>query len=244
MLVDHEESSIGSGGLDRNIHLPSSWFLTLLEFILVELPKWRDDPARPAEMAEDSLTSRFCAHLNSAVRMSVGWDFLQFRPEDPDDAVAGRKLDLVPAPCAAKLTIEGREYTHYKPLIPIECKRLPTPKGTGRDVREYLYSDYSSTGGVQRFKAGHHGSVHSMGAMIGYVQAGDIDSWNDLMCRWVEDLAAKSVDGWSDNDKLELVKRDSEAGSALLKSVHVRKGDLPDIELQHLWIDMGGSIAR
>jgi len=38
-----------------------------------------------------------------------------------------------------------------------------------RDEREYVFSKFSSTGGIQRFEAGHHGSNHVLGAMTGYI---------------------------------------------------------------------------
>ncbi len=238
MLADQDEPKIQSGGLDQNLHLSAAWRLALLEFIAGELPKWRDDPKRPVEMAETALTSRLCAHMNSATRKSGGWDFLQFRVEEPDELVGGRKIDLVAAPSAATIWIEGREYTQYSPLVPIECKRLPVPTSTTRDEREYLYSALSSTGGIQRFKAGHHGAAHSIGAMIGYIQSCDIDFWDDQICAWLQELVATPVDGWTHDDGLRVMKRDMMARSALLESVHRRNGGLPDIQLHHLWIDM------
>src|SRR5690606_26604196 len=103
--------------------------------------------------------AQLCARLNSACRHS-NWDFLQFKREEPDEEDAQRAIDLAVAPRGATLWLEGRQYTEYRTLLPIECKRLPTPAGPKRDEREYLYSRHSSTGGVQRFKAGHHGSIH------------------------------------------------------------------------------------
>jgi hypothetical protein len=235
VLANQDEPNVQSGGLDRNIHLPAAWRFALLEFIAGEMPKWRDDPKRPAETAETSLTSRLCAHMNSATRKSGGWDFLQFRIEEPDETFRGRRVDLVPAPSAATVWIEGREYTQYASLLPIECKRLPTPAGATRDEREYLFSAHSSTGGVQRFKAGHHGAAHSVGAMIGYIQDRDIDFWNSQMWTWLQDLIAAKVDGWASDDGLRIASRDIAAQSALLESTHRR---LPDIHLHHLWIDM------
>ncbi|MBA8908031.1 hypothetical protein [Aminobacter ciceronei] len=239
MLADDAEPNVQSGGLERDLHLPAAWRLALLEFIADELPKWRDDPKRPAETAETSLTSRFCAHMNSATRKSGGWDFLQFRVEEPDEKAGGRKLDLVPAPSAATIWIDGREYTQYSPLIPIECKRLPIPTDPSRDEREYLYSAQSSTGGVQRFKAGHHGAAHTIGAMIGYIQSSDVNFWNRQMRAWLDGLIAEPVDGWSLEDELRLLKHDGATRFAALESVHHRT-DLPDIQLHHLWIDMAG----
>ena len=237
MLADHAEPTIQSGVLDRNLHLPAAWRVTLLDFIADELPKWRDDPKRPVETAETSLTSRFCAHMNSATRKSGGWDFLQFRVEEPDETAGGRKLDLVPAPSAATIWIDGREYTQYASLIPIECKRLPTPTNATRDEREYLYSAHSSTGGVQRFKAGYHGAAHTTGAMIGYIQSSNIDFWNGQMRTWLKGLIEIPLDGWTLDDELRLAKHDKARRTALLESVH-RRSNLPEIRLHHLWIDM------
>jgi hypothetical protein len=238
VLADQEESSTQSGGLDQNIHLPAAWRFSLLDFIAGELPKWRDDPQRPADTAETSLTSRLCAHMNSATRKSGGWDFLQFRVEEPDEVAGGRKVDLVPAASAATIWIDGREYTQYAPLLPIECKRLPVPPGVTRDEREYLFSAHSSTGGIQRFKAGHHGAAHSVGAMIGYIQDRDIDFWDGQMRAWLQGLIDAPVAGWTITDALNITSRNTAARSALLESMHTRNGGLPDIHLHHLWIDM------
>jgi hypothetical protein len=237
VLADHEEPKVQSGGLDQNLFLPGAWRLSLLEFIASELPKWRDDPKRPIKDAEASLTSQLCAHMISATKNS-GWDFLQFRVEEPDENVGNRRIDLVAAPCAATIWIDDRKYTHYTPLIPIECKRLPIPVSAARDAREYLYSAHSSTGGVQRFKAGHHGGAHTIAAMIGYIQSRDIDFWDGQIRAWLQSLVETRVDGWTLDDELRITKRDMAARLARLESVHRRNGNLPDIQLHHLWIDM------
>ena len=54
---------------------------------------------------------------------------------------------------------------------------MPTPSGKDRDEREYVISRYSSTGGVSRFKEGHHGQEHNRAAMIAYIQDDDIPHW-------------------------------------------------------------------
>jgi hypothetical protein len=166
MLANLSPISYQSGTLKKDVHLPGSSLRELLDFITDELPRWRDRPDRNPETSETILTSQLCAHLNSAARNSHGWDILQFRIEEPDEQQRGRKIDLVPAPCGAIVWIEGRGYTDFEFLLPIECKRLPTPRGQDRDEREYVFSQYTSTGGIQRFKAGHHGASHSLGAMI------------------------------------------------------------------------------
>ena len=227
-----------SGKLDQAIHLPDSWRLSLLRFFAHELPKWRDDPRRPAETAETILTSQLCAYMNSAARKSPGWDYLQFRTEEPDETIRSRSVDLIPAPGGATIWIEGREYTQYSSLMPIECKRLPTPSGRTRDEREYLYSGHSSAGGVQRFKAGHHGAAHSIGAMIAYIQEHHVEFWRQRVRSWLSDLVAAQTSNWMEADALCIAHRDVEQRSAVLKSVHCRVDDLPPIQLHHLWIEM------
>lgn len=237
MLADQGDGLAKSGMLDANIHLPGEWLSSLMAFIASVLPAWRDDSARPARTSETALTAQLCARLNSASRHS-GWDFLQFRREEPDESDSQRAIDLAVAPSGAVLWIEGHEYTEYRTLLPIECKRLPTPAGSKRDEREYLYSQYSSTGGVQRFKAGHHASRHARAGMIAYVQDRDVAFWKDRLDHWIDAMVSDGLHGWSATDKLALALHDSATRIASLRSRHARQSDLEDILIDHLWIEM------
>jgi hypothetical protein len=184
------------------------------------------------------LTSQLCAHLNSAARHSEGWDVLQFRVEEPDEQRSDRKIDLAPSPLGCTISIEGRKHTDFDMLMPIECKRLPIPKGKERDEREYVISRYSSTGGIQRFKAGHHGSIHRFGAMIAYVQQETRMFWRTQIAEWINDLIASGQAGWTSKDLLDLVQDDEGLKLAILSSSHARENSLSDIELRHIWISM------
>lgn len=238
MLADEGESAGHVGSLDVGIHQPSEWLSSLIRFIAKALPTWRDDPGRRAEVGETKLTAQLCARLNSLSRHSPGWDILQFRREEPDEADGRRAIDLVASPCGQVILIEGRKYDEYHTLLPIECKRLPTPVGHERDEREYLISKFSSTGGVHRFKAGHHGREHDRAAMIAYVQEKDIAHWFTQLASWVEELAAEPVDGWSSADKLGLIEHDKAQRLGALSSSHSRTTGLPPIRIDHLWIEM------
>jgi len=238
VLADDSEVGQPTGAFDPDLHLPGEWLDRLMGFIGAALPGWRDDPARPARMSETGLTAQLCARLASLTRRTPGWDFIQFRREEPDETDARRAIDLAVAPAGAVIWIEGRAHTEYETLLPIECKRLPTPTGADRDAREYLYSAFSSTGGVQRFKAGHHGAARDRAAMIGYVQDRDILSWADQISRWVDELEAGAIEGWSAADKLTLSRHDAAARAAFLRSTHVRRGGLSTIRLDHLWVEL------
>lgn len=238
MLADSGEFDVSVGDLRDGVQLPGSWQSSFLVFLADELPKWRDSPRRTPETAENRLTSQLCAHMNSAARLSRGWDFLQFRVEEPDETVGRRAIDLVAAPSGTLVWIEGREYSEYAPLIPIECKRLPTPKGEKRDEREYLYSAHSSTGGVHRFKHGLHGAAHSSAAMIAYVQDRDIHFWISQVNKWIDGIVTEGIPGWSTRDALALEGHNVGSRFARLISQHSRTEGGEKITLNHLWIEM------
>ena len=238
MLANIPITSAPFGTLSRDVQKTATFQYELLDFIFYELPRWRNRPDRPKVTAETALTSQLCAHLNSAARHSEGWDVLQFRVEEPDEQKSGRKIDLAPSPLGCTISIEGRKHTDFDMLMPIECKRLPIPKGKNRDEREYVINRHSSTGGIQRFKAGHHGSIHRIGAMIAYVQQETRMFWRMKIAEWINDLIATRQDGWTSKDLLDLVQDDDGLKLAILSSSHTRDNGLPEIELCHLWISM------
>ncbi|MDD3018750.1 MAG: hypothetical protein PHE74_10360 [Comamonas sp.] len=238
MLADEIGGEAYSGALDSSVCLSGEWFDSLINFIGNVLPAWRDDPIRPCQTSENSLTAQLCSRLTSASRHTPGWDFLQFKREEPDDADGRRSIDIAIAPAGTVIWIEGREYTEYQTLLPIECKRLPTPVGSKRDEREYIYSCFSSTGGIQRFKAGHHGAAHSRAAMIGYIQADDIATWTKKFDQWIDELESAKTEDWSLADKLSLSRHNTMSRMASLRSIHVRHQNPNRIIIDHLWIEM------
>jgi len=238
MLANNPDTSAQVGALGSDVQTPATFRHELLNFIAGELPRWRDRRDRAKETAETILTSQLCAHLNSAAHHSNGWDVLQFRVEEPDEQHKGRKIDLVPSPRGVAMWVEGRRHTDFDSLMPIECKRLPTPKGTNRDEREYVINRNSSTGGIQRFKAGNHGGAHTFGAMIGYVQEETANFWADRIAGWIAELAATAEPGWTTKDLLRADYDDATVRVSVFRSCHQRPGGLGDIELRHVWVEM------
>jgi hypothetical protein len=237
MLASVSDTSTIVGVLRGDLHKPGAFLDQLVDFVAAELPAWRSRLDRKQETSETILTSQLCAHLHSAARHASGWDILQFRVEEADERQKGRKLDLVAAPNGTAITIEGRRHTDFDTLLPIECKRLPTPNDASRDEREYVFCSKGSTGGIQRFKAGHHGANHRLGAMIGYVQADGCAAWTERVNGWIDGLAGKEL-GWTANDRLKLHVDDTVGRLTRLRSKHSRQQNLTDIELRHLWIEM------
>ena len=141
-------------------------------------------------------------------------------------------------PRGAALVVEGRRHSQFDSLFPIECKRLPTPKEKDRDEREYVFTEPSTTGGIQRFKFGYHGAAHQFGAMIAYVQEQTFSHWVGQVNGWIRDLSAERNSTWSESDALQPLTEDAVTRLCTLKSHHRRAGGLGECELRHLWIEM------
>jgi hypothetical protein len=237
MLASNPSHSSTVGALSGSVQKPATFRHELIEFIADELPHWRGRSERPQATSETVLTSQLCAHLNSVTRHSPGWDVLQFRVEEPDETQPGRRIDLVASPSGTEIIIEGRRHIDFDSIMPIECKRLPTPPGAGRDEQEYVFHRMGSTGGIQRFKAGHHGAAHDFGAMIGYVQEETTAVWEERVSAWIGGLIGVQA-GWTQQDALRRERLDPAARLAVLSSTHARASGLADIHLRHLWVEM------
>jgi hypothetical protein len=238
MLAQSFNSPASCGTIGKDVHGPDTFRTELLAFIANQLPRWRDDPMRPASTSEDALTEHLCDYLTGAARLSQGWDVVQFRTATIDEAERGRKIDLTAKPCGVTLVIDGRNYTQYESILPIECKRLPTPDGAKRDHREYVFNKHGTTGGVQRFKACHHGAKHSLGAMIAYVQEESASLWHKHITEWIAELVAAAVPDWSSADHLQADRDDPVLGLAIFRSVHARTSGYTPIQICHLWLRM------
>lgn len=238
MPLSEAKDQVVTGTLEPDIYPPGQVKDFLLDFVADELPHWRDRFDRPAAVAEDKLTELLCDHLNNAARHKPGLDHFRFHAEAADQGNPGRSIDLAAKPLGANLIIEGRRHSIFDTILPIECKRLPTPRGSDRDPREYVYSDKKSTGGIQRFKEGHHGALHKVAGMIGYVQDDDVVTWVGKVKGWISDLATAGAPGWTLEDLPRLDHEDSARKTALLSSTHTRKVPLDDIEIRHLWVQM------
>jgi hypothetical protein len=238
MLADSINIIPQSGKLDEDIHLPSTAKIEIVDFIAEELPRWRDYLDNKPANSETILTEYLCNYLNSAAYYSPTWSHIQFQTETHDEVSGGRKIDLTMKPRAATIIIEGRRHTLFDALFPIECKRLPTPKGTDRDEREYVTTKFGTTGGIQRFKFRHHGAVHTFAAMIAYVQEQSSSYWLGQVNCWIRDEAARSNSSWSDSDVLQLLSDNLAKGLSIFKSEHQRENSLDRCELRHLWIRM------
>lgn len=237
MLADQLSISAKSGLLNESLYPLGTFLSETFESIANLLPLWRDDPQRPQCQAEVLLTEYLCDYLTQACRKAPGFDNLQFRNEAADQKKRSRRTDVAIKPCET-ITIEGRNYNKYDTIVQIECKRLPTPKDSKRDEREYVFSEHRTVGGIQRFKQGHHGSNHNVAAMIAYVQEGTRQDWKTSITEWIKGLVKEQCAGWSDSDLLQTIRDDDNTGISVLESEHVREGNLLPIVLHHLWMEM------
>jgi hypothetical protein len=210
-----------------------------IEFVLAELPNWRDTPNRPAEESEERLNAQLCKHLEVTARHSLKMVF--FHHEEKQTGT--RRVDFSASPIEDRF-VGATFYTIYDPFLVLEGKRLPPPKnGSGRE-REYVTGGDAISGGIQRFKLGLHGAKHEIAVVIGYIQADTPTEWNRRINGWICELeGVLQSDGtkWSSIDRLSGFVEDIGKHIATSHSKHLRSGDTicsPNILIHHLWVRM------
>jgi len=208
-----------------------------IEFVLAELPNWRDTPNRPAEESEERLNAQLCKHLEVTARHSLRMVF--FHHEEKQTGT--RRVDFSASPTENRF-VGATFHTIYDPFLVLEGKRLPPPKNGSRE-REYVTGGDAKSGGIQRFKLGLHGAKHEIAVVIGYVQADTPAEWNRRINGWIRELeGALQSDGtkWSSIDRLsDFVENNGKRIETSL-SKHLRSGDIisPNISIHHLWVRM------
>src|SRR6266850_472077 len=182
-----------TSGLASNVFVERA-----LEFVRDELPKWRDDSARPAEESEERLNAQLCEYLNVASRQT--FPMIYFHHEEKQTNT--RRVDFSGLPSENQF-VGAIFHSIYDPFIVFEGKRLPPP--TRDREREYVTGGESKSGGIQRFKLGLHGAKHDLVALIGYIQGGSLREWFDQINKWIRDLESlsnSSDDKWSAKEEL------------------------------------------
>jgi hypothetical protein len=209
-----------------------------IEFVLTELPNWRDTPNRPAEESEERLNAQLCKHLEVTARHSLGMVFFQHEEKQ----TGKRRVDFAASPTEGGF-VGTMFHTIYDSFLVFECKRLPPPNsGSGRE-REYVTGGDAKSGGIQRFKLGLHGAKHEVAVMVGYVQQGTPSEWNKHINGWIRELEGTlQSDGtkWASIDRLSDFVENNSKRTATSKSKHLRSGVIisSNILIHHLWVKM------
>ena len=238
MIADEPRPTPGLGTPDATLLDADAFHHAIVSFIERELAVWRDRPNRPQLNDEPNLNQTLCVHLNSASRRQ-NFDAVQFLQEAVQ--VAGRRADIGVMPLGT-IMVEGRTYEDFEQLLPIECKRLPTPKDKRRSDCEYVHGlSGHRTGAIERFKHGLHGPANQRALIIAFVQSESFTHWLIAINERLNKLATVGADEglWSPAEPLSA----ETSGNDLyrINSRHRRlqspsSSDL--IEIEHLWLQM------
>ena len=230
--------SVGIGKLTSDEIERNALPLKTIDFVRRQLPAWHDDPDRPNEQSEHKLNSDLCKFLNSS-RTRSNFPMAFFHHEEPQST--NRRVDLSALPDKPML-IGAKLYTIRDPFIVFECKRLPAPSKDRE--KEYVTGGKEKTsGGIQRFKLGHHGAELDLVAMIGYVQERSFGDWHHKINEWILELASDTTADtcvWNANEILEPLHEYVTKNIASYQSVHIRTRSKSndEIKIHHLWIAM------
>ncbi|MFT5622725.1 MAG: hypothetical protein ACI9FZ_000650 [Bacteroidia bacterium] len=235
MIADEPRQPLGIGTPDDTLLDADAFHYAIVAFIVKELPVWRDRPTRPKASDEPSLNQTLCLHLNSAARRQC-FDSIQFLQE-PLQPTA-RRVDIGVMPLGT-ITVEGRSYEDFEQLLPIECKRLPTPIDKRRNDCEYVHGlPGHRTGAIERFKHGLHGPQNRRALIIAYVQSESFAHWLATINERLVKLADNNTDHglWSPSELLSTNTIAPNNDIQQLLSQHRRISDSACIDIEHLWI--------
>lgn len=240
MIADESPQTPTIGTPDSEVLDAGAFHEKIVAFIEQELPVWRDRPERPNCDDEPRLNEFLCGHLNSASRRQC-FDCIQFLTEPVQ--IAGRRGDIAVKPLGA-IRVEGRNYYDFEQLLPIECKRLPTPTDSRRSDLEYIHGlSGHRTGGIERFKHGLHGPTNQHALIIAYVQKESFAHWLTAINTRLAKLATDGVDGgiWNPPEPLSDYTSAPSPEVQRLKSRHRRLRppcSTESMEMEHIWLLM------
>jgi hypothetical protein len=240
MIADEPRPTPAVGAPDATVLNADAFHREIVAFIERELPVWRDRPNRPPLTDEPNLNQTLCVHLNSSSRRQC-FDAVQFLQEPIQSS--GRRGDIGVMPLGL-IVVEGRAYDDFEQLLPIECKRLPTPPDNRRSDLEYVHGlPGHRTGAIERFKHGLHGRSNRRALIIGYVQAESFQHWLSVINARLALLAKDGTDAghWNPAELLSSATGSPDTNVNKLISSHGRL--VPPccsspVEIEHLWLRM------
>jgi len=142
------------------------------------------------------------------------------------------------------IVVEGRSYEEFEQLLPIECKRLPTPTDKRRSDCEYVHGlPGHRIGAIERFKHGLHGSKNPRALIIAYVQFESFAHWLTIINERLNKLGHDGPDNgaWSPAEILSTVATAFGADIQRLVSKHRRSkppAHSEAIDIEHFWLRM------
>lgn len=197
MLADTPQN-ISNGQLSHGVEANSS-INSVVEFIEIHFPKFKEKVEGEISSSEKTLTDKLCKYFNR----NVGNYPFYFHHENVENPVTGKspQTDIGTLSYNEQITIGDRIYGEFDSFFSIEAKRLPTP-GQNRE-KEYVIGYDKPCGGIERFKKGIHGKNLKHAAIIGYIQKENADYWFLKINGWIDEKISCCPNEWREEDKLK-----------------------------------------
>lgn len=239
MIADESRPLPAVGNLKDGVLELGAFCREIVTFVERELPVWVERPEISGFEDEPRLNQSLCLHLDRASRHR--FDSIRFLQEPIQGS--GRNADLGVFPVEG-ITVQGIGYQDYEQLLPIECKRLPTPTDSRRSDIEYVHGlpDHR-TGGIERFKHGLHGRENRHALIIAYLQAESSKHWLRVINERLTELALRGSDGglWNPSELLTLGASVVPTRVNRLSSQHKRVQPpccSDNVNMDHLWLQI------
>lgn len=206
-------------------------FDKVVEFLKTHLPQFAETALNTDISNENGLNSRLSRFITNAAAQEI---FFAERESMEDETHGNSPAGDI----GIYLNVE--DIGIDPPLITVfEGKRLTT-KLPKKRRHEYVIGHeedgkHITCGGIERFKLAIHGGRLKHAGMIGYLQDGTSESWQEKVNDWICNLRSQPFDpAWSEREKLIPQKNNGRVTE--YSSIVNRVGS--EMHLTHLWIDL------
>jgi hypothetical protein len=229
----------GTGTLTGPI--PNTQFKRVIDFLIMYLPEFSENVSKTNIYNENGLNSRLSRFITNAAKQKQEVFFAEKEIMEDETCGNSPRVDIGIYLYVDDIGIDP-------PLITVfEGKRLTNQLQKNRR-REYVigYEEkgkHIACGGIERFKLGIHGAKlkKNCAGMIGYIQDGTAENWQQKINTWIGDLSTQFYDpAWSIQEQLKHQKN-NERLSEYSSIVNRAKSEL---YLTHLWIDLSPGVQN
>jgi hypothetical protein len=211
----------------------SKYIESVILFLEENLPDFPNEVLIKTTHAEPFMNKSLERFLENKARYGEEEYPFSFDGEPIHESEPRKRVDI-----GVYISVKG--FFENLPFFTIEAKRLPTPRATEEERKEYVTG---VKGGIARFKKNEHGVNLPINAMIGYIEKEEFVDWQKQINNWILSLNGTIETNKDSNkditwDSTEILEFIYQKEIAKLQSTHPRVNSTAQnfVTLIHFWV--------
>lgn len=236
-MLSEQNINITNGNISEGPE-PDDSVKAVIEFIKTNFKEFAEINKSTKAKNEKGLNQKLCIYLNR--KLNTEPFFFQHEFIENVESGISPQVDIGTIAKEENVGTFENQYVNDDSFFSFEAKRLPQEKKERE--KEYVTGQQSSTGAMERFKKGIHGSRLKFAAIIGYVQRENFEHWFLKINSWIEELAVDEKQPiWTNDDKLE--KKSSSMNDLVIEltsenSRSIIGNQTDKIKIFHFWVNL------